>query len=305
MPVHHVPGAATRSVATHERRYTVRTGDNLSAIAYACHVKLDDLLAANPQIRDPNKIQPGMELAIPSNSTAAELPTGVEVGEQDAFYMVRNGDSLSAIASRHGVDLQSLLAANPQIRNPDLIQPNDRIRLPGDASTRGALGGINAHAAFETAPADATRVDTGPRPAFEVRRYAPFSEDAYALFAEAAQLAGVPESWARSPGLHNILRRESDGKVGIPNYTYGSRSRDPARWSEVHGELKRGVIRARSSCTGLGQLKLDNVERHYPDGRAGIGDPLNEAAGMLSYIKSRYGSPERAWQLYGVYHEGY
>ncbi|QTD45487.1 glycoside hydrolase family protein [Ottowia testudinis] len=41
------------------------------------------------------------------------------------------GDSLSAIASRHGVPLQSLIAANPQIANPNRIYPGDTITVPG------------------------------------------------------------------------------------------------------------------------------------------------------------------------------
>ena len=43
---------------------------------------------------------------------------------------VRRGDTLSAIAERHGVSLQALLEANPQIRNPDRIFVGDRIELP-------------------------------------------------------------------------------------------------------------------------------------------------------------------------------
>lgn len=136
-------------------------------------------------------------------------------------------------------------------------------------------------------------------------RYAPHAADTIALFERAAPLAGVPASWARSPGLHRILARESDGVVGQPNYTYGDRRLDRSRWAEIHAELRAGRITARSSATGLGQLLLSNVDRHYPSGRRGIGDPLEEAAGMLSYIKERYGTPERAWQLYGVNHEGY
>ena len=50
---------------------------------------------------------------------------------------------------------------------------------------------------------------------------------------------------------------------------------------------------------------LSNVDRYYPDGRAGIGDPVNEAAGMLAYIRDRYGNPDNAWSQYGVHHEGY
>ena len=136
-------------------------------------------------------------------------------------------------------------------------------------------------------------------------QYKPFSPEARQLFVAAARLVGVPEEWAHSQGLHQILKRESNGMVGVPNYTYGRRKTNRASWASVHAELRRGRKRAKSSATGLGQLLLGNVDKYYPQGRAGIGDPLNEAAGMLAYIKARYGTPARAWQLYGKLHEGY
>lgn len=135
--------------------------------------------------------------------------------------------------------------------------------------------------------------------------YAPGSPEARALFTEAARMAGLPPEWGNSEALHNILRRESGGQVGRPNYTYGDRARDPSQWGSIHDELKNGQITARSSATGLGQLLLSNVDKYYPNGRAGIGDPLQEAAGMLRYIADRYGTPENAWRLYGTRHEGY
>ena len=135
--------------------------------------------------------------------------------------------------------------------------------------------------------------------------YAPGSPEARALFSEAARMAGLPPEWGNSEALHNILRRESGGQVGRPNYTYGDRARDPSQWGSIHDELKNGQITARSSATGLGQLLLSNVDKYYPNGRAGIGDPLQEAAGMLRYIADRYGTPENAWRLYGTRHEGY
>ncbi|HBP21330.1 MAG TPA: hypothetical protein DEA08_26520 [Planctomycetes bacterium] len=136
-------------------------------------------------------------------------------------------------------------------------------------------------------------------------QYPAFSNEAKQLFAAAARLIGVPESWAYSNGLHQILFKESKGWVGIPNYSYGRRKTDHSAWASVHEELRRGRIRARSSATGLGQLLLSNVDKYYPQGRAGIGDPLNEAAGMLAYIRDRYRTPARAWALYGKRHEGY
>jgi len=143
-------------------------------------------------------------------------------------------------------------------------------------------------------------------------RYAPGSQDAKELFRAAIRLNNerdpahpMPESWADSPGLHNILARESNGEVGRPNYTYGARARDHSQWASVQEELRNGQKTTRSSATGLGQLLLSNVDRYYPDGRQGIGDPLQEAAGMLRYIQDRYGTPDNAWRLYGTRHEGY
>ena len=42
--------------------YTVKAGDTLSAIAKAQGRKLQDLLRANPEIKDPNKIKPGQQI---------------------------------------------------------------------------------------------------------------------------------------------------------------------------------------------------------------------------------------------------
>ena len=45
-------------------------------------------------------------------------------------YLVRKGDTLWGIARRFGVELTALIASNPQIKNPNLIYPGDRVRLP-------------------------------------------------------------------------------------------------------------------------------------------------------------------------------
>ena len=42
---------------------------------------------------------------------------------------VRKGDTLWGIAQRHGVSLTALIAANPQIKNPNLIYPGDEVNI--------------------------------------------------------------------------------------------------------------------------------------------------------------------------------
>jgi murein DD-endopeptidase MepM/ murein hydrolase activator NlpD len=208
---------------------------------------------------------------------------------------VRSGDTLSAIASRHGTTVAAIMSANPQISDPNSIFPGDGLTLPGGSTS--SAPAASAPAASSALPGPTATADfqmTAPRRA----QYLPFSTEAEMLFADACRFAGLPASWATAPGVHHILDAESDGKVGIPNYTYGARKTDTSRWPEVHDELKRGIKSVTSSATGLGQLILANVDAYYPSGRGGIGDALEEAVGMLKYIQSRYGSPQAAWAAY-------
>jgi spore coat assembly protein SafA len=48
-------------------------------------------------------------------------------------YTVRPGDSLWAIADRFGTTLAALLAANPDLSNPELIYPGQTITIPSVA----------------------------------------------------------------------------------------------------------------------------------------------------------------------------
>lgn len=45
-------------------------------------------------------------------------------------YQVVEGDYLEAIATSHGVPLQRLWAANPQLSSPDILKPSDTLTIP-------------------------------------------------------------------------------------------------------------------------------------------------------------------------------
>jgi LysM repeat protein len=59
-----VPSATPQSEAT-PRLYRIKSGDTLGKIANRFNVTVADILAANPQIADPDHIEPGQEIVIP------------------------------------------------------------------------------------------------------------------------------------------------------------------------------------------------------------------------------------------------
>ena len=48
----------------------------------------------------------------------------------NAVHAVKDGDTLSGIAAMYGVSLDALIAANPQIKNPNLIYAGDKVAIP-------------------------------------------------------------------------------------------------------------------------------------------------------------------------------
>ena len=108
--------------------YRVQPGDTLFFIAQRFGVTLQALIQANPQIPDPNVLVPGQLICVPTIPTAPPpppppCPNGV-------LYMVAPGDTLFLIAQAFGVTLQALIAANPQIPDPNLIVPGQLICVP-------------------------------------------------------------------------------------------------------------------------------------------------------------------------------
>ena len=62
---------------------------------------------------------------------AVLLPVEETAGDASGgTYTVKRGDTLWGIAKRFGVNLTALIAANPQIKNPNLIYPGNEVRLP-------------------------------------------------------------------------------------------------------------------------------------------------------------------------------
>ncbi len=69
-------------------------------------------------------------------------------------YLIKPGDTLSGISASHGVKLAAVEAANPQIKNPDLIFAGQTIKLPegSSASHRSHTPSVHPSAHSHRAP---------------------------------------------------------------------------------------------------------------------------------------------------------
>ena len=66
--------------------------------------------------------------------TAVQVPTDTGMTAQApqtpaVWHTVKKGDTLWEIARHYGVTLQSLIANNPQIKNPNLIYPGNQVKV--------------------------------------------------------------------------------------------------------------------------------------------------------------------------------
>ena len=59
------------------------------------------------------------------------------MNEAESMYVVKDGDTLSQIAERHGTTVAALVSLN-QIENPDLIHPGQELKLKSDPSADSA-----------------------------------------------------------------------------------------------------------------------------------------------------------------------
>lgn len=139
-------GAAERYAAQRpDLQHRVRRGDTLSQIAAEYGVSLAALMRVNG-LSSRDLIRVGQMISLPQTAgTAAAAVAVLAATEPPAApaaqlasgspdtYVVRRGDSVARIASRLGVAIEDLLAAN-SIGDRNLIYPGQTLRLPGAAS---------------------------------------------------------------------------------------------------------------------------------------------------------------------------
>ena len=98
-------------------KYRIKKGDTLFKIAKENGLSIEELIKANPKIKDPSLIAIGQEINIPEE-VAVENEMDDSPRISISKYSVKSGDNLYKIAKSNGLSLDELLVANPEIKNP-------------------------------------------------------------------------------------------------------------------------------------------------------------------------------------------
>ena len=114
--------------------YVVRAGDTISGIAIRHGLSMHTVLKANG-LKVNSIIHPGqkIKLAGSSGSAAPAEQAAPAKKQSSATYTVKSGDTLGAIAARHGVSLPSVLKANG-LSMTSIIHPGQKIKLSGSST---------------------------------------------------------------------------------------------------------------------------------------------------------------------------
>lgn len=121
--------------ATPYMTYTVQAGDTLWAIARKYNCSITEIVAANSdRIKNPNRILAGWQLKIPQSGapiTGGTPDAVLPENKKSGIYIVRQGDTLWAIARKCGCSVAEIISLNRElIRNPALIYSGWELKVP-------------------------------------------------------------------------------------------------------------------------------------------------------------------------------
>ncbi len=133
---HDVPSPVVKN-ATSYMIYTVQAGDTLWKIARKYNCSITGIMVANSdRIKNPNRIHAGWQLKIPQSGapiTGGTPDAVLPENKKSGIYIVRQGDTLWAIARKCGCSVAEIVSLNRElIRNPALIYSGWELKVPQD-----------------------------------------------------------------------------------------------------------------------------------------------------------------------------
>lgn len=107
--------------------YVVKRGDNMAKIARRHGLTLGQLIALNPQVKNPARIYAGQVLVV--GYTNGEAAAAVADAANAEYYIVQRGDSLFKIALKNKLTLLELKVLNPKLFAQKYIFAGQKVRV--------------------------------------------------------------------------------------------------------------------------------------------------------------------------------
>ena len=257
--------------------HLVTPGETLSEIAIAYGVPLD-VLAAQNHIVNVDLIFAGESLTVPGQAPPAGPPAS-------GSYTIQNGESLTSIAAMQRTTVQQLIAANPDIVDPNRIFVGESLVLPGGSSAGGA-----------TSSNVATTSPSGDVPTLLTQYAQAYGLDPVLVEALAWQESGWRQSVVSSAGATGVMQILPSTATWLSTDVVG-RPLDVS--GNVSDNIEAGVAYLRFLINNTGSVQLGVAAYYQGPGslqRDGMLPETQQYVSNIMAIRSYillYGTPPR------------
>ncbi|WP_190287532.1 LysM peptidoglycan-binding domain-containing protein [Paenibacillus darwinianus] len=111
--------------------HMVKKGDTMYAIAKKYGVGVEQLLQLNPDIANPDVIDVGTKVKVPSGGGKPKPSAGDWMHQ----HLVKQGDTLWNLSKAWGIPLADMIQANPQLKNPNVLMTGEMVNIPKAVSS--------------------------------------------------------------------------------------------------------------------------------------------------------------------------
>lgn len=166
IPGPHGSSSSSTTQTTYKPYYhDVRPGDSSSGIAKKYGVSRQSLMEANPRVDFGGGLIPGSRIIIPGGGTRVTASPALTASRSSSSgsYTVKPGDSLKAIAIRHGTSTANLASLNG-IKDANKLVVGQRLVLPGGKAVSSNRSVASSKPKPVTKPSAQASSDTVPIP---------------------------------------------------------------------------------------------------------------------------------------------
>jgi LysM repeat protein len=192
-------------------------------------------------------------------------------------YRIKSGDTLGALAKRYNTDVDSLMKANPNIKNKDLIYADATLKIPGakdEFQAQGTSNGPNL-----TGGTPQTQGAQGAQPVGDVPPGQVGDWIKQAMDIMAAN--GVPMDKVNPQDIAKIIQHESSGNPNAIN-----------NWDSNAAKGTPSI--------GLMQTIQPTFDAYKLPGHDNIRDPVSNIIAGVRYAIERYGSTSNVPGIKGL-----